>query len=188
MSCLLNAGWKLNCPKLSSGIRKIYVIPYNSVGGYGINTDGIITTISTNNNPFYIFEVPPQTAEFTEKQLLDDKTGILSWQSTLKINLSKNDYLLRKLYLQLLNGRYIFIIKDGMGIYWLLGKNYGMEVSESEVTPGKVFGDFNGNKLTFETFEPEPIRQVLSSAFLQSPTYSNNNPQDQTATPEPPQG
>lgn len=187
MSCLINAGWKLNCPKYSSGIRKIYVIPRSSIGGYNYNTNNIITSIITNSAPFYVFEVPDETAELIDKQVTDEKTGIIGWETTLKLNLSKNNYLLRKLYLQLLNGKYTFIVRDGGGLYWIIGKNFGAEVLQSETTTGKVFGDFNGNKLTFLSLDYEPIQQVLASAFIASTSYNNPNLEIEDEIEVPPQ-
>ena len=78
MGCILDSGWKLQCNKKPSGIRKIYIIPYKYINGYTINSDGVITSINSASRPFYTLEVKEQSTELIDKQVLDEKTGSIS--------------------------------------------------------------------------------------------------------------
>lgn len=175
MGCLIDSGWKIQaCNKLPSGIRKIYIIPHNYIQGYTINSDDVITSITqASTRAFYLLETKEETSEFVDKQVLDDKTGSIYWETTLKIELLKSNYQLRNLYLKLLNDNYTIIANDNNNLFWCIGKVGGARLIQSESGPGKARKDFNGNKMTFISKQPKPVYQVLSTAFTYSATVIN---------------
>lgn len=175
MGCLISSGWKIqSCNKLPSGIRKIYIIPHNYIQSYTLNSDEVITLITAaSGKVFYLLETKEETSELIDKQVLDDKTGSIYWETTLKIELLKSNYQLRNLYLQLLNDNYTIIVNDNNNLFWCIGKVNGAKLIQSESGPGKAKKDFNGNKMTFVAKQPLPIHQVLNTAFTYSTTVIN---------------
>jgi hypothetical protein len=52
---------------------------------------------------------------------------------------------------------------DGVGRYWLLGEDRGMQLLSGTGATGTAFGDLNGYSLTFTGQEPNPASEVSGS-------------------------
>ena len=52
---------------------------------------------------------------------------------------------------------------DGVGRYWLLGEDRGMQLLSGTGATGTAFGDLNGYSLTFTGQEPNPASEISGS-------------------------
>ena len=52
---------------------------------------------------------------------------------------------------------------DGVGKYWLLGEENGVQLLSGTGQTGTAFGDLNGYTLTFTGQEPEPASEISGS-------------------------
>lgn len=171
-TCLLDTGYKIGCNKLPAGIRKIYLTAGPNITSYTYATGGTISTITLTSGQYFNVEVKPQTTEFVEKMITDEKTGARYFETTLTINLLKNSYILRNLFIQLIGSKYSIIVLDNNNRYWLMGELNFCTTKESEKNAGKTYLDFNGNKITFIAKESQPNREVEATAFYVSTTTS----------------
>ena len=53
--------------------------------------------------------------------------------------------------------------QDGVGRYWLLGEENGVQLLSGTGATGTAFGDLNGYSLTFTGQEPEPASEISGS-------------------------
>ena len=53
--------------------------------------------------------------------------------------------------------------QDGVGRYWLLGEENGIQLLSGTGQTGTAFGDLNGYTLTFTGQEPEPASELSGS-------------------------
>jgi hypothetical protein len=53
--------------------------------------------------------------------------------------------------------------EDGVGKYWLLGEENGVQLLSGTGATGTAFGDLNGYNLTFTGQEPEPASEISGS-------------------------
>ena len=53
--------------------------------------------------------------------------------------------------------------QDGIGRYWLLGEENGMQLLSGTGATGTAFGDLNGYTLTFTGQEPVPASEITGS-------------------------
>ena len=167
IGCELLNGWKINCnSKLIGGISELYLIKRTNISnlGYSFDDDEKITFISyINSTKFYKFDIIKEVATYDNKEVEDDRTGLIYWNSEFKFQLAPNHAKARKQLLQMLKTPLIAVWKDNNGRYWLEGKEKGCIINAS-ITMGKLYSDTNAEQLTLTAFENKPMYEVVASA------------------------
>ena len=178
MACDISAGRDEVCKDGLGGLRKIYIVNYDS--SYFENktvTSDEITAISTlpASANAYEFELRSDnnTLEETNEQSRDNGTSF--WTQTLTVNLKKQSKESQAQLKLLSYGRPHVIVEDSNGLYRLLGFQNGMEVSVNTMTGGAL-GDMSGYSLTFEGKELNPAYFVADSLINSYNSSSNDNP------------
>lgn len=171
MICPITYGYSVPC-KSSGGIQAIYIGQYNSGLTYSLDASAPGITSSYNTitgfggatSSFYKFEAQLETASLVEAGGFSNENGTAFYTQTAEITVhGLNQALIEQISI-LGKGRWRIIILDQNGLYWLMGKQNPVNVTGSTPGLGKAYGDLNGAIITFEGKEPEPIRQVSSTA------------------------
>ena len=181
MACDISMGRDEVCKDGLGGLRKIYIVNYNSSyydsvssGDLGDEEISTISTLPASANA-YEFELRSDnnTLEETNEQSRDNGTSF--WTQTLTVNLKKQSKESQAQLKLLSYGRPHVIVEDSNGLYRLLGFQNGMEVSVNTMTGGAL-GDMSGYALTFEGKELNPAYFVASSLINTStPTSGKFN-------------
>lgn len=165
MACDISAGRDEVCKDGLGGLRKIYIVNYDSTlfENKTIVSDEItvLSTLAASENA-YEFELRSDnnTLEETNEQSRDNGTSF--WTQTLTVNLKKQSKESQSQLKLLSYGRPHVIVEDSNGLYRLLGFQNGMEVAVNTTTGGAL-GDMSGYSLTFEGKELNPAYFVASS-------------------------
>ena len=173
-TCDVTAGFTLGCRDNTGGIRNLYILSgsISSVSG----STGYITSIS-GSGVFYKYELFRQTSDYSEAITSTPENGTVFYEQTanavfFKLKsatrnqvsvLAKNPNL--KVIVETNNGS-----TDGIGKFFLLGQENGVQLLSGTGQTGTAFGDLNGYNLTFTGQEPEPASEV--SASLSADVYS----------------
>lgn len=168
MACDISAGRDEVCKDGLGGLRKIYIINYDSrlhavaVAGLDDEVMTDLTSFTASDLAAYEFELRSDnnTLEETNEQSRDNGTSF--WTQTLTVNLKKQSAESQKELKLLSYGRPHVIVEDSNGLYRILGLQNGMEVSVNTMTGGAL-GDMSGYALTFEGKELNPAYFVSSS-------------------------
>lgn len=165
MSCYISNGYSLDCRNASlGGVKTIWILgdSGSTISGYTTNgTDGQVDTISGQGS-FYKFELPKQTASFTEDLSVNTDAQSVGFTPTITLSLPKLDQALRNVFFELVkqNETYVILL-DANGRYWLVGPENGLTADSGSLQTGQVFNDLNGvNALTLGGFEPNPSNQI----------------------------
>ena len=181
MACDISMGRDEVCKDGLGGLRKIYIVNYNSSyydsvssGDLGDEEISTISTLPASANA-YEFELRSDnnTLEETNEQSRDNGTSF--WTQTLTVNLKKQSKESQAQLKLLSYGRPHVIVEDSNGLYRLLGFQNGMEVSVNTMTGGAL-GDMSGYSLTFEGKELNPAYFVADSLINSYNSSSNDNP------------
>jgi len=130
---------------------------------------GLITDIS-GSGVFYKFELFRQTSDYSEAISSTPENGTVFYEQTVnavffKLQsstrnqvrvLAKNPNL--KVIVETNNGSV-----DGVGKFFYLGQNNGLQLLSGTGATGTAFGDLNGYNLTFTGQEPEPASEISGS-------------------------
>jgi hypothetical protein len=168
MSCDITSGFTLGCRDNTGGIKNLYILS-GSITSVTDASEGLISSIS-GSGEFFQYELFRQTSDFSEAINATPENGTVFYEQTVnavffKLQsstrnqirvLAKNPDL--KIIVETNNGS-----EDGIGKYWLLGEENGVQLLSGTGATGTAFGDLNGYSLTFTGQEPEPASELSGS-------------------------
>jgi len=170
-TCDITSGFTLGCRDNVGGITNLYILS-GSITTVTDVSDGLIGGI-TGSGEFFKYELFRQTSDFTEAITATPENGTVYYEQTanavffklqsstrnqIKV-LAQNPNL--KVIVQTNNGTV-----DGIGQYWLLGQERGMQLLSGTGASGTAFGDLNGYNLTFTGQEPNPASEISGSLSI----------------------
>lgn len=167
MSCLITAGWELDCKDSNGGLEKVF-LANGKISGF-TQTSGEVTAISVDGTPltpsdFFGIEIPKQTSTLTESVEASTENGTVVYTQTLSLIFNKMEAAKRnQILLMAQNENLIVVVKDNNGLYWSVGLERGATLTAAELTSGTAFADRNGGELTLTGIEATPMFTVDSS-------------------------
>ena len=167
-TCDITSGFTLGCRDNTGGIKNLYILS-GSITSVTDASEGLISGI-TGSGEFFQYELFRQTSDFSEAISATPENGTVFYEQSVnavffKLQsstrnqvrvLAKNPDL--KIIVETNNGSV-----DGVGRYWLLGEENGVQLLSGTGATGTAFGDLNGYSLTFTGQEPEPASEISGS-------------------------
>lgn len=168
MSCDITSGFELGCRDNSGGIKNLYILS-GSITSINDASEGLINGI-TGSGEFFQFELFRQTSDFTEAISSTPENGTVFYEQTVNATFFKLQSATRNQVRVLAKNPDLKVIVetnngsvDGVGRYWLLGEENGVQLLSGTGQTGTAFGDLNGYTLTFTGQEPEPASEISGS-------------------------
>lgn len=168
MSCDITSGFSLGCRDNSGGIKNLYILS-GSISSITDASEGLIQEIS-GSGEFFKFELFRQTSDFSEAISSTPENGTVFYEQSVNATFFKLQSATRNQVRVLAKNPDLKIIVetnngsvDGVGRYWLLGEENGVQLLSGTGQTGTAFGDLNGYTLTFTGQEPEPASEVSGS-------------------------
>ena len=167
-TCDITSGFTLGCRDNTGGIANLYILS-GSITTVNTVSEGLISGI-TGSGEFFQFELFRQTSDFTETITATPENGTVFYQQDVNCVFFKLQSATRNQVRVLAKNPDLKIIVetnngtvDGVGRYWLLGQDRGMQLLSGTGATGTAFGDLNGYTLTFTGQEPEPASEISGS-------------------------
>ena len=167
-TCDITSGFTLGCRDNTGGIANLYILS-GSITSVTDASEGLISGI-TGSGEFYKFELFRQTSDFTEAITSTPENGTVFYEQTLNAVFFKLQSSTRNQVKVLAQNPNLKVVVetnngtvDGVGRYWLLGEDRGMQLLSGTGATGTAFGDLNGYSLTFTGQEPNPSSEVSGS-------------------------
>ena len=168
MSCDITSGFTLGCRDNTGGIANLYILS-GSIDSVVDASEGLIEAIS-GSGEFFKFELFRQTSDFTEAITSTPENGTVFYEQTLNAVFFKLQSSTRNQVKVLAQNPNLKVVVetnngtvDGIGRYWLLGEDRGMQLLSGTGATGTAFGDLNGYSLTFTGQEPNPASEISGS-------------------------
>jgi len=167
-TCDITSGFTLGCRDNTGGITNLYIL-YGSIDTVTTVSEGLIDGIS-GSGEFFKFELFRQTSDFTEAITSTPENGTVFYEQTVNAVFFKLQSATRNQVKVLAQNPNLKVIVetnngtvDGVGRYWLLGQDRGMQLLSGTGASGTAYGDLNGYSLTFTGQEPEPASEISGS-------------------------
>jgi len=167
-TCDITSGFTLGCRDNTGGIANLYILS-GSITSVADASEGLISGI-TGSGEFFKFELFRQTSDFSEAITSTPENGTVFYEQTLNAVFFKLQSSTRNQVKVLAQNPNLKIIVetnngtvDGVGRYWLLGEDRGMQLLSGTGATGTAFGDLNGYSLTFTGQEPNPSSEISGS-------------------------
>lgn len=166
---LLTGGVTKGCDDNVGGLRKAWGLEKSLVTNVVHGSPGTKITVLTitGSANFFGFEFNKRSgSNYTEVEATADNGSSVNTQ-TLVLILSRREQVKRDALLFLGKGKeLVWIVLDSNGLYWYLGENEGMELTENNGGSGAAKTDANGYTLTFVATEPRLASEITSTAAL----------------------
>ena len=167
-TCDITSGFTLGCRDNSGGIKNLYILS-GSISTVTDASEGLISGI-TGSGEFFQFELFRQTSDFSEAISATPENGTVFYEQTVNATFFKLQSATRNQVRVLAKNPDLKVIvetnngsQDGVGRYWLLGEENGVQLLSGTGQTGTAFGDLNGYTLTFTGQEPEPASEISGS-------------------------
>lgn len=162
MACALTAGYTLACKDSVGGLKRVYIDNFEDVD-YGAEASGVI---STATGGFFEYELPMNTAQFTETVTSSIENGTTFYQTELSIVLPKLTASMRNQLKLLAQAKLAVIAEDRNGAKWIMGLENGVYLTTGTSATGTAMGDLNGMTLTFTSMEKSPVVEYSGTVPL----------------------
>lgn len=167
-TCDITSGFSLGCRDNVGGITNLYILS-GSIDTVSTVSEGLIDAIS-GSGEFYKFELFRQTSDYSEAITSTPENGTVFYEQTVNAVFFKLQSATRNQVKVLAQNPNLKVIVetnngtvDGVGRYWLLGEDRGLQLLSGNGASGTAFGDLNGYNLTFTGQEPNPASEVSGS-------------------------
>lgn len=167
MACKINSAIALDCIDSIGGVKAAYIGVDVDIASATYGVDGEITGLTGTTGAFYQYELPKDTASFTETFNISNTNGTAFYDQALTINLQKLSAEKRNQLLLLSRNRDIKVIfQDNNDNFWLMGKDRGGVISAGTAVTGTAPGDANQYSITISAQEPDMAYQLTSLSVL----------------------
>ena len=164
MACDLTKGRAVPCKDVVGGIYKVTFINYGDMGNIAFSNDEI-TDISGTFTA-YVYEVKGNSS-FEQTFNSSRENGTTFFTQTLNLTLPKLSKEDNKELKLMAYGRPQVVVQDYNGNAFMMGLNYGAEVTGGTIVTGAAMGDLSGYTLVLEAQEQLPAN------FIEGATNAN---------------
>lgn len=172
MACNLTAGRITPCKDVIGGLDAVYFINDGDLGTITYEADG--DTIATIDGSQHAYKYDLKGAStFTQNVNSSRENGTTFWEQVLELSLPKlstADNVQLKLLAQ---GNPKVIVRDNNNNYFLMGTEFGADVTGGTVVTGGAMGDMSGYTLTLTAMEPKPANFFTSATEAALATAAN---------------
>jgi len=169
--CILTKGRGYFCGGQVGGIKKVFLTNYydaEAIVGVTTDTDGSVTDIdtkATGSLTFFEFDLDRQLSSFNQT-ITTGKGGAISYAQDLELHMS-HDSEESWLHMQnVVEGLWQIVVLDNNGVYYLLGKENGVEVGDGTFAHGGdvAYTDYVGYVVTMKGAEPIPAFNLSTTS------------------------
>ena len=150
MACNISAGRLEGCKDSVGGLTAVYFVNFGEMGALTI-TDETITGIAATTPDAFKYDLRG-TSTFEQSLTSSRENGTTFAEQTLTVSLKKQDSTTHKEVKLLAYGRPHVIIEDNNGNLFVMGEEYGAEMTAS-ASSGAAMGDKSGYELSFVAME-----------------------------------
>ena len=160
MACTLTKGRNEPCKDVVGGITAVYFADFDTLGAITYDATDTDVIDSFGGTPtWFKFDVKG-TSSFEQTITSSRENGTTFYEQTLTLNFKKLSKQTHNEVKLLAYARPHVIIEDNNGNKFMMGLEYGAEVTGGSIATGAAMGDMSGYSLTFGAQEKIPANFV----------------------------
>ena len=163
MSCTINLtqGFALDCKDSVGGIKSIHLIDWAPTGFTVASGEATATSVASGS--VYTYELPKGVGSMTVTTNASTENGTVFNQTDVVGRLRKLSTAKRNELKLLSQSRVFCVVRDNNNNYWLVGKEYGCDLTAKTSETGTAMGDLNGYNFTLSAIEAEEPYKLQTS-------------------------
>ena len=158
MACDISSGRIVDCKDQIGGISRVFIGNYADMinnATWAADTNDTVTAIAAQT--FYQFDVRPETSSMTVTYASDPANGTTFFEQALSLTFQKLDATDIADIRALCQGRPNIWVMDNNDNIWLLGAEFGCNVTGGNLVTGASFSDLTGYTVDFSGRESNPV-------------------------------
>jgi hypothetical protein len=163
MACLLTQGFTLDCKDSVGGIKSIHLM--NWVASKFTVASGEVTATTFASGDVFDYELPKGTGSMTTTTNVSVENGTVFNQADVAFKLRRLSTAKRNEMKLLAQGRCYAIVKTNNDDAFLVGYEYGCDVTSMVANTGTAMGDSTGYEVTLSAIESEAPYKVQSGVL-----------------------
>lgn len=170
MACVLTGSQGLDCRDAIGGIKEVKLKKHPGLASIEANftvSSGSITAIAAgvSRTLWYTYGVEKETASMSSNPNPNVQNGTNFYQHEIKIVLNKLSTRLNEEMLLLAQTPLLFAVRDFNDNYWIVGKDFGADLTAGTAGTGAARGDRSGYTLDFTAKEPLMIQNISAAIY-----------------------
>ena len=171
MACNISLGYNEPCKDSIAGLTAVYFMNYNT-GSFTLNATDVVTAFPTGST-VYKYELKG-TNGYVETVNTSRDNGTTFFSQVLSLQLKKLTAEATKELKLLAYGRPKIVVADRNGNAFLVGLQYGADMTAGTITTGTAYGDLSGYTMEFTGQEQLPAN-FISGSTLANPFAGVSN-------------
>lgn len=173
MACLLTKGRNEPCKDVVGGITAVYFADFGTLGAItydGSDTD-VIDAIGGDAD-WYKFQVKGNSS-FEQAVTSSRENGTTFFEQTLNLNFKKLSKQTHNQLKLLAYARPHVVVEDNNGNKFMMGLEYGADISGGTIVTGAAMGDMSGYTLVFTAQEKIPANFIDATITAEAAVISD---------------
>tara|TARA_B100001059_G_scaffold199447_1_gene205790 strand:+ start:248 stop:772 length:525 start_codon:yes stop_codon:yes gene_type:complete len=173
MACLLTKGRNEPCKDVVGGITAVYFADFGTLGAItydGSDTD-VIDAIGGDAD-WYKFQVKGNSS-FEQAVTSSRENGTTFFEQTLNLNFKKLSKQTHNQLKLLAYARPHVVVEDNNGNKFMMGLDYGADISGGTIVTGAAMGDMSGYTLVFTAQEKIPANFIDATITAEAAVISD---------------
>ena len=151
----------ITCDNNIGGLSNIYVVPRYFITSFGTETASVLSGVTLSGTTKLVeYQFNKNTASYTDVLATNFENGSSIYQQTINLMIPRREAAKRTSIALLAAGQrdLVVIAKDYNGIYWLFGKDSGLQLQSIGEGSGTAKAD--GSKYSLVLYGEEPYSAV----------------------------
>jgi hypothetical protein len=155
------------CRNAAPGVSQIYIANYSDVVGVTLNTEEtLISDISgktaegEGSGFFYTYAQNKESSGVVDELEINVANGSAIYKPQVSFKISNMDETTRTVFKQFSQATVIAIVKTIDGLYYLVGRLNGLDLTTGSFSSGVASGDYKGFEGTISGLESQPLIQI----------------------------
>jgi hypothetical protein len=173
MACVLTKGRNEPCKDVVGGITSVYFADFGTLGAITYDVSDTDVIDSFGGTPDWFEFKLKGNSSFEQAVNSSRENGTTFYEQTLNLTFKKMSKQTHNELKLLAYARPHVIVEDNNGNKFLMGLEYGAEVSGGSIATGAAMGDLSGYTLTFTAQEKIPANFVDATIAADASTISD---------------
>jgi len=173
MACTLTKGRNEPCKDVVGGITSVYFADFDSLGAITYDSSDTDVIDAFGGTPTWFEFKVKGNSSFEQAVNSSRENGTTFFEQTLNLTFKKLSKQTHNELKLLAYARPHIVVEDNNGNKFLMGLEYGAEVSGGSIATGAAMGDLSGYTLTFTAQEKIPANFVDATITADASTISD---------------
>ena len=168
MACALTSSLALNCRDSVGGLKEIKIKVHPGLADIARDytvTSGVTTIAAAGLTGWYLWGLEKETCNFEEDVTTNVQNGTTFYQQVLNVVFNKFSTKNRNEIAIYAQTPVLLALRDMNDNYWLIGQDYGADLTAGKHSSGTTRGDRSGSALTFTAKESQSILNISAATY-----------------------